>query len=229
MRIRAGSASICWPSASCASLFQRSLRRFAVSRFQPNRDTLPWPFAPKPSQRPCARASPCPPWIGRWSLENQWRRGWGVERSQASQARAARHAAPSDGLGREAIVRPTRFPMLTATFIAIVSMQPAGAQAPIAGVSISSILPQSSPVGTQVAVTGSGFTSDNTIVFGSGAIVHVPSDDAVTLAFRVPDVLNPLCFFYGCRVSSQLTTPGTYSVSVQNASGTSNVVTFTVR
>ncbi|HVU75555.1 MAG TPA: IPT/TIG domain-containing protein, partial [Candidatus Paceibacterota bacterium] len=39
---------------------------------------------------------------------------------------------------------------------------------------IYSITPRSGPVGTQVSITGFGFTKDNIVHFGGGAIAHVP-------------------------------------------------------
>jgi hypothetical protein len=96
-------------------------------------------------------------------------------------------------------------------------------------VHISALSPSSGAVGTQVTVTGSGFTHDNTVLFGSGAMVHLPSDDGLMLVFTVPQVLNALCYYSGCKGVSLATRPGDYPVSVQNENGTSNAVTFTVR
>ncbi|MDB5188084.1 MAG: hypothetical protein JWO50_604 [Candidatus Kaiserbacteria bacterium] len=92
------------------------------------------------------------------------------------------------------------------------------------------VSPNTGPVGATVTIHGSGFTSDNTILFGGGAIVHAVSNDGSTLTFTVPSSLDPACRFTSpmCAVLSRQTTPGDYQVSVQNANGTSNAVSFTV-
>jgi IPT/TIG domain len=95
-------------------------------------------------------------------------------------------------------------------------------------VSISSLFPKSGQVGTEITINGTGFTQDNTVLFGSGAIVHIASIGSVRLTFVVPQLLNPLCYYYGCRVLSAMTTSGAYPVSIQNENGTSNTVIFTI-
>ena len=111
-------------------------------------------------------------------------------------------------------------------------------------VTIYSVTPTSGPVGTTVSITGFGFTNDNTIHFGSGAIVHVPISSSIaiactnsptchgginqTLTFTVPAALNPVCYYSGCKILSLQTTPGNYAVTVENTNGTSNAQTFTV-
>ena len=111
-------------------------------------------------------------------------------------------------------------------------------------ISIYNIAPTSGPVGTSVSITGFGFTGDNTIHFGSGAIVHVPITSSIaiacttnpdchgginqTITFTVPAALNPLCYYSGCMMPSMQTVPGTYDVYVENANGTSAKVSFTV-
>ena len=119
---------------------------------------------------------------------------------------------------------------------------------PAANVSIYSITPTSGAVGASVTINGSGFTSDNIIHFGGGAIAHVAAASAIfncpmmpvgstggcgnfsqTLTFTVPQSVGPYCApGMACPMYLQLVTPGTYNVSVQNGNGTSNVVTFTV-
>ncbi len=83
-------------------------------------------------------------------------------------------------------------------------------------VQTSALTPSVGTIGTLVALTRSGFTSDNTIHFGSGVITHVPV------------ALNPACLAQGCMVPSQQMTPGDYAGSVENANGTSDALTFTV-
>ncbi|HVM73557.1 MAG TPA: IPT/TIG domain-containing protein [Candidatus Paceibacterota bacterium] len=99
---------------------------------------------------------------------------------------------------------------------------------PTSGLYIKSLSPSSGTVGTTVTIYGSGFSSDNTINFGSGALVHVASNDGATLSFTVPQSLNPLCYYSGCMIASRQTTPGTYSISVTTGGNTSNTVSFTV-
>lgn len=112
------------------------------------------------------------------------------------------------------------------------------------GVSIYSITPSSGPVGTSVSIVGFGFTNDNTIRFGNGSILHVPTTSSIaitcttdprchgginqTITFTVPSYLNPPCYYAGCMQPSFQVTPGSYDVSVQDGNGTSNSVTFTV-
>jgi len=117
---------------------------------------------------------------------------------------------------------------------------------PVGDITVRAITPSSGPVGTHVTLTGFGFTSDNTIRFGSGAIVDVPISSSIavacttdpscipgirqTIEFDVPAALNPACYYSEprCLIASRMTTPGPYQVSVQNSNGTSNAITFTV-
>lgn len=110
---------------------------------------------------------------------------------------------------------------------------PGSTSTPVAApVRIGKLAPERGAVGTQVTLTGSGFTDDNTVRFGSGAIVHVASSgrSRQSLTFTVPSSLTPVCYFSTprCLVASRQTLPGSYDVSVSNGSGTSNVVRFTV-
>ena len=101
---------------------------------------------------------------------------------------------------------------------------------PSSNLQINSITPYSAAVGTSVTLRGSGFTSDNTILMGSGALVHVVSYDGNTLSFTVPAYLTPLCHYStpACEIASRQTSPGNYTVSVQNANGTSNALSLAV-
>lgn len=98
-------------------------------------------------------------------------------------------------------------------------------------VSIASIVPQQVRVGTQIAIQGSGFsTYDNTVRFGGGGTMHLPSYNGTTIYYTIPQYLSP-CDVAGsgvCAMYLQLTTPGTYPVSVQNGSAVSNAVNVTV-
>lgn len=104
----------------------------------------------------------------------------------------------------------------------------------IAAPTISSLSPSSGPVGTKVQILGSGFTrqetgctnsipavcsttgSLNTIYFNGAIIAQVSYTTSGEVDFVVPSSA-------GDPVG-----PGTYSVKVQNANGTSNSVSFTV-
>jgi hypothetical protein len=97
-------------------------------------------------------------------------------------------------------------------------------------VSVSSLTPSSGVVGSTVTIKGSGFTSDNTIKFGIGTIIHVAAKSSTSLTFTVPNSLTPACFYSEprCMIATRLTTPGVYAVSVQNSGGTSNALNYTV-
>lgn len=97
--------------------------------------------------------------------------------------------------------------------------------------SVSSITPTSGHTGTQIAIQGSGFSLyDNTVHFGSGGTMHVPSYNGTTIYYTIPQYLSPCDVNQGgvCAQYLQFVTPGTYPVSVQNGSATSNTVNFTV-
>jgi hypothetical protein len=112
---------------------------------------------------------------------------------------------------------------------------------------IYSIAPASGAVGDEVTIKGFGFTDDNTIHFGNGILLHVPSSGGVgimcaigatnchsginqSLTFAVPSTNDPACETgeHQCFVASKPITPGVYQVSVENANGTSASVTFMV-
>jgi hypothetical protein len=110
---------------------------------------------------------------------------------------------------------------------------PPGAGVPLAAPpTITALSPTSGPPGTQVTIGGAGFAPDeNAVLFGAGYIPHVRSPDGSSLAFTVPDSLDPECLFaqpFPCRLPSYQTEPGTYDVAVSNANGTSNHLTFEV-
>jgi hypothetical protein len=98
-------------------------------------------------------------------------------------------------------------------------------------VSISSITPSSGRTGTQIAIQGSGFTQyDNTVRFGSGGTMHLPAYNG-TIYYTVPQYLSPCDISTSgtCPLYLQLVTPGTsYPVSISNANGTSNTISFSV-
>lgn len=109
-------------------------------------------------------------------------------------------------------------------------------------VTIESQNPTYGPVGTTIQIIGQGFTQNNRVNFGSGAIANLPSSAIVqtctgycahapeeVVNFTVPTSIGPYCApGMMCAMYMQLITPGTYPISVTNSNGTSNTVTFTV-
>lgn len=107
--------------------------------------------------------------------------------------------------------------------------QPPVIDAPV----ITSISPSSGAVGSYVTVYGSGFSSRNTVVFGSnGSVPKVVSSNGTSLTFRVPDNLVPACYYAtpACAIGLiyRQTTPGAYAIAITNERGTSNTFNFTV-
>jgi hypothetical protein len=99
-----------------------------------------------------------------------------------------------------------------------------------AGPTIAALAPAAGQVGTEVRISGAGFTPrDNAVHFGAGYIPGLPSPDSTTIVFAVPDSLDPACLFAQprCLLPSVATQPGTYQVAVSNSNGMSNAVTFT--
>jgi IPT/TIG domain len=103
-----------------------------------------------------------------------------------------------------------------------------------AQVALFDVYPASGPAGAEVTLTGSGFTADNSIYFGPGAIAHVPITSSIGIActadpncrggikqmlvFTVPSELPPSCPPQPARCSSlpRETAPGEYHVRVEN-------------
>jgi hypothetical protein len=103
-------------------------------------------------------------------------------------------------------------------------------------ISVSAVSPDVGAIGSHVTVTGAGFTPDGNIVelvktanaTFAGLIGRLSSADAKTLTFDIPDSLLPRCFFIGCALPNIPLSPGSYQLSVMNASGMSNSVSFVV-
>ena len=96
---------------------------------------------------------------------------------------------------------------------------------------LNSISPTSGNIGTQVMLTGSGFTGDNTIHFGVGGVMHVPSQSNTYLYFTVPSYLSPCDVTPSggvCAQYLQQVTPGTYQIYVTNQNGTTQTLSFQV-
>lgn len=97
-------------------------------------------------------------------------------------------------------------------------------------VSISSLSPATSGrVGTQIYIQGSGFTSDNTVHFGQGGTLHLPSYNGTAIYYTIPYQVSACDLIgYSCGALTQQVTPGTYQLYVTNSNGTSNTTTFIV-
>jgi hypothetical protein len=98
---------------------------------------------------------------------------------------------------------------------------------------LTSLSPTSGRVGTQVALTGSGFTaSNNTVHFGIGGSQNVASANGTTIYFTIPSYLSAcdlMTFGMACTPYAQSVTPGSYPVYVTNANGASSILYFTVQ
>ncbi len=85
--------------------------------------------------------------------------------------------------------------------------------------------PASGPVGTEVVLTGFGFTDDNTIHFGAGVVAHV----SIRSAIGISCTTNPSCRG-GIRQSLVFTVPdalpGANRVWVENGNGSSRSARF---
>ncbi len=121
--------------------------------------------------------------------------------------------------------RPTAMLMIASTCLFA-----ATALAQTATPSITSLAPNSGPVGTQVTITGAGFSpTGNAVHFGDGGRIDLPSTNRGTIiVYTVPAATGPCEPPKMCAVASQPVVPGTYRISVSSAEGrSSNVVSFT--
>ena len=110
---------------------------------------------------------------------------------------------------------------------------------------VSSLSPDFGSIGTQITITGSGFTpSGNTLSFTAMALAAgatMPSAPSVIpnltsngtmLVFNILSVWRPACSYSPpgpCPIAHIPTAAGTYGVTVTNANGVSNVATLNVR
>jgi hypothetical protein len=99
---------------------------------------------------------------------------------------------------------------------------------------ISSTASSTSSVGAIMAIAGSGFTGDNTILFNSQtAVRHVPSstlaDGSQQISFTIPSYLTANCQSnQPCPMYAVQVTPGNYTISVQNEHGVSNPIIVSI-
>lgn len=110
------------------------------------------------------------------------------------------------------------------------------------GVTIVALSPSTANVGARVIIQGSGFTAaSNTVTVAAvtvdgdtpnepGVIPGLSSADGITVVFEVPVLWRPACSFSSapCPFARIATAPGTYRVSVTNATGTSNAMLLLV-
>jgi hypothetical protein len=127
----------------------------------------------------------------------------------------------------------TSFALLTA--IGVIScavladaQSPSGVPPPTP--SIYSVDPEAGMPGTKVTIIGFGFAASNTVHFGDATVPNVPISQSVGI-MCVPNA--PQCHS-GVNQTLVITVPaaakaGSYSLSVENANGVSNRVTFVVR
>lgn len=95
---------------------------------------------------------------------------------------------------------------------------------------ISSISPAQGATGTVVTLYGNGFANSNIVHFAIGGIGPIAAgNNGTTLTFTVPSSIGPYCKpDQACALYLELLNAGTYPVSVENANGISNAVSFTI-
>ena len=95
---------------------------------------------------------------------------------------------------------------------------------------VAQIQPSSAAVGDEITISGSGFTAtDNALRIGAGYILKLPSADTTTIRLTLPSYLGACAPGQEVCVALALPmAPGTYKLSVVNANGTSNQVSFQV-
>jgi hypothetical protein len=103
-----------------------------------------------------------------------------------------------------------------------------------AAVTLDSVSPTSGAVGSSITLTGSGFLSDNKILFDgnvAAADAHPTtlSNGRQSLVIAVPSAMGADCKANeACPMYARLVTAGLYPVIVENDTGRSNAVQFTV-
>jgi hypothetical protein len=97
---------------------------------------------------------------------------------------------------------------------------------------ISSISQSQGLVGTQITITGTGFTSSNIVHFGVGGSMSVPSyNNGTTIYYTIPSSVSAcdvIQTFAVCTMMVQQVTAGNYPIYVSNTNGQSSTVYFTV-
>ena len=95
---------------------------------------------------------------------------------------------------------------------------------------IEQILPSPASVGDQVTITGTGFTATgNALKIGAGYILRLDSTDSTSIRLTLPSYLGACPPNQEVCVALALPlAPGDYKLSVINANGTSNQISFAV-
>ncbi len=103
-------------------------------------------------------------------------------------------------------------------------------------VSLSYLTPTSGRVGTQVMLQGSGFNAlDNTVRFGIGGTLHVPSfNNGTAIYYTIPSYVSPCDIVIPssntvCAQNVQQIVPGPVQLYVTNTTGTSQTLMFQVQ
>jgi IPT/TIG domain len=97
--------------------------------------------------------------------------------------------------------------------------------------SISSLVPNSGPVGARITITGESFSpTGNTVHFGNGGKHDVPSANGGTaIIYTIPSAIGPSDLNPGIKAPLKLVSPGSYAIAVSNTQGQiSNTAQFTV-
>jgi hypothetical protein len=97
--------------------------------------------------------------------------------------------------------------------------------------SLNYINPTVARVGTQVSLQGSGFSSyGNTVYFGGGSTLNVPSVNGTTIYFTIPTYISPCTQTAGtyCPMYMQQVTPGVYPIYVSNGNGQTSPINITI-
>ncbi|HEY4523807.1 MAG TPA: IPT/TIG domain-containing protein [Candidatus Paceibacterota bacterium] len=96
---------------------------------------------------------------------------------------------------------------------------------------INSLQPTSGLVGTTVTINGSGFAASNSIYLNDTFVETQSNSNGsipVLIKFVIPVGFGERCFSDGRGCSANVVNSGNYTISVRNANGTSNSMTFTV-
>lgn len=98
-------------------------------------------------------------------------------------------------------------------------------------ISLNTLNPSTGHIGTQVVLTGSGFDAlNNTVHFGVGGTMHIPSTGGV-IYYTIPSYVSPCDVSGGgvCTQYIQQVTPGSYQIYVTSPLGNSGSLTFQVQ
>jgi hypothetical protein len=104
--------------------------------------------------------------------------------------------------------------------------QPAPTSTPVKSsvLRISTLSPASGTEGTQVTITGNGFSATDNMVYFGGTLETVASSNGATVTFTI----SPCPYSPSGRVCPAHLLAGPGNVYVTNANGTSNILIFTV-